>query len=159
MKAYSVDLRSKIVAAHLEQKLSIRKTAEIFACSKSLVQKLVKQQKIEGNLQPKPRGKPRYSHLNNSPAELREIVAAHPDATLLELCELFAQKTGNWVGRTAMCNALQKLGLNRKKKTVRSSFRWHWKSHEIKVRVLGKSQAYRPKKSSLFRWDWSITLV
>ena len=39
MKAYSVDLRSKIVAAYLEQKLSIRKTAEIFACSKSLVQK------------------------------------------------------------------------------------------------------------------------
>ena len=84
--------------------------------SKSLVQKLVKQQKIEGNLQPKPRGKPRYSHLNNSTASLREIVAAHPDATLLELCELFAQNPGNWVGRTAMCNALQKLGLNRKKK-------------------------------------------
>jgi transposase len=54
--------------------------------------------------------------LNNSTASLREIVAAHPDATLLELCELFAQKTGNWVGKTAMCNALQKLGLNRKKK-------------------------------------------
>jgi transposase len=85
---------------------------------KSLVQKLVKQQKIEGNLQPKPRGKPRYSHLNNSTASLREIVAAHPDATLLELCELFAQKTGNWVGRTAMGNALQKLGLNRKKKQL-----------------------------------------
>jgi transposase len=116
MKAYSVDLRSKIVAAHLEQKLSIRKTAEIFACSKSLVQKLVKQQKIEGNLQPKPRGKPRFSHLNNSSKELKEIVAAHPDATLVELCELFAQKTGNGVGRTAMCSALQKLGLNRKKK-------------------------------------------
>lgn len=43
-------------------------------------------------------------------------MAAHPDATLLELCELFAQKTGNWVGKTAMCNALQKLELNRKKK-------------------------------------------
>jgi transposase len=114
-------LRSKIVAAHLEQKLSIRKTAEIFAVSKSLVQKLVKQQKIEGNLQPKPRGKPRYSPLNNASTELREIVAAHSDATLVELCELFAQKTGNWVGRTAMCSALQKLGLNRKKKTVRSS--------------------------------------
>ena len=116
MKAYSVDLRSKIVAAHLDQKLSIRKTAEIFACSKSLVQKLVKQQKIEGNLQPKPRGKPRFSHLNNASKELKEIVAAHPDATLVELCQLFAQKTGNLVGRTAMCSALQKLGLNRKKK-------------------------------------------
>lgn len=66
MKAYSVDLRFKIVAAHLEQKLSIRKTAEIFGCSKSLVQKLVKQQKIEGNLQQKPRGKPRYSYLDIS---------------------------------------------------------------------------------------------
>jgi transposase len=43
-------------------------------------------------------------------------VTAHPDATLVELCELFAKKTGNWVGRTAMCSALQKLGLNRKKK-------------------------------------------
>ena len=116
MKAYSVDLRKKIVAAHQEQKLSIRKTAEIFACSKSLVQKLIKQQKIEGNLQPKPRGKPRFSHLNNASKELKEIVAAHPDATLVELCELFAERTGNWVGRTAMCNALQKLGLNRKKK-------------------------------------------
>jgi len=116
MKAYSVDLRSKIVAAPLEQKLSIRKTAEIFACRKSLVQKLVKQQKIEGNLQPLPRGKPKFSHLNNALEELREIVAAHPDATRVELCELFAQKTRNWVGRTAMCSALQKLGLNRKKK-------------------------------------------
>jgi len=46
----------------------------------------------------------------------REIVAAHPDATLVELCELFANRTGNWVGKTAMCSALQKLGLNRKKK-------------------------------------------
>jgi transposase len=54
--------------------------------------------------------------LNNASTELREIVAAHPDATLVELRELFAQKTGNWVGRTAMCSALQKLGLNRKKK-------------------------------------------
>ena len=92
MKAYSVDLRSKIVEAHLEQKLSIRKTAEIFACSKSLVQKLVKPQKIEGNLQPKPRGKPRLSHLNNSSTELREIVAAHSDATLVELCSFICPK-------------------------------------------------------------------
>jgi transposase len=116
MKTYSVDLRKKIVAAHQEQKLSIRTTAAIFCVSKSLVQKLVKQQKIEGNVQPKPRGKPRYSHLNNAETELREIVTAHPDATLVELCELFAHRTGNWVGKTAMCSALQKLGLNRKKK-------------------------------------------
>jgi putative transposase len=53
--------------------------------------------------------------LNNASKQLREIVAAHPDATLLKLCELFAELTGSWAGKTAMCNALQKLGLNRKK--------------------------------------------
>jgi len=38
-----------------------------------------------------------------------------------QLCELFAQKTGNWVSRTALCPYLQKLGINRKKKTWYSS--------------------------------------
>lgn len=116
MKAYSVDLREKIVAAHLENHNSIRTVASIFSVSKSLVQKLVKQQKLEGDLQPKQPGKPRFSYLKNAEVELRELVAEHPDATLVELWEFFADKTGNWVGRSAMCQALQNLGLNRKKK-------------------------------------------
>ncbi|MHC5916441.1 MAG: helix-turn-helix domain-containing protein [Nostoc sp.] len=116
MKSYSVDLREKIVAAHLQKNISIRKVANIFSVSKSLVQKLVKQQKLEGNLKSKPRGKPQFSHLTSADIELRELVESHPDATLIELCELFADKTGNWVGQSAMCRALQKLGLNRKKK-------------------------------------------
>lgn len=72
------------------------------------MQKLVKQQKLDGNLQSKPRGKPQFSHLTNADIELRELVEAHPDATLIELCELFADKTGNLVGRSAMCRGLQK---------------------------------------------------
>lgn len=116
MKSYSVELREKIVAAHIQKNISIRKVADIFSVSKSLVQKLVKQQKLEGNLQPKPRGKPQKSHLTNADIELRELVEAYPDATLIELCELFADKTSNWVGPRAMCRALQRLGLNRKKK-------------------------------------------
>jgi hypothetical protein len=35
--------------------------------------------------------------LNNAEKELREIVTAHPDATLVEFCKLFAHRTGNWV--------------------------------------------------------------
>jgi hypothetical protein len=34
----------------------------------------------------------------------------------VELCELFAHQTENWVSRTVMCRYLQKLGLNRKQK-------------------------------------------
>ena len=76
------------------------------------------QKQTEGNLQPKQRGKPQFSHLTNAEAFLRTLVAEHLDATLVEWCELFGQKTGNWVSRTAMCRYLQKLGLNRKKNMV-----------------------------------------
>ncbi len=116
MKAYSLDLRSKIVTAHLTERMSIRKVATRFAVSKSLVQKLVKQQQSEGNLQPKQRGKPQFSPLTNAEPFVKALVADNPDATLVELCELFAIQTGNWVSRTAMCRCLQKLGLHRKKK-------------------------------------------
>jgi transposase len=116
MKSYSIDIREKIVAAHIHEKISIRQVAIRFAVSKSLVQKLIKQQQVDGNLKPKQRGKPQFSHLTNAEVELRELVAENHDATLVELCELFAVKTGNWVSRTAMCRSLQKLGLNRKKK-------------------------------------------
>jgi putative transposase len=116
MKAYSIDLREKIVTAYLQGNTSIRKVAVRFTVSKSLVQKLVNQQRIDGNLQPKQRGKPQFSHLKNAESVLKELVAENPDATLVELCELFAVKTGNWVSRTAMCRSLQKLRLNRKKK-------------------------------------------
>jgi putative transposase len=81
MKAYSVDLREKIVAAHLTQKMSIRKVATVFAVSKSLVQKLVKQQQTEGNLQPKQRGKPQLRLLKNAEEKLKPLVAEHADAT------------------------------------------------------------------------------
>ena len=83
--------------------------------SKSLVQKLVKLQLTEGNLEPKHRGKPQFSHLTNAEAEVRALVAAHADATLVELCEVYLEKTGNWVSRTAMSRYLQILGLPRKK--------------------------------------------
>lgn len=117
MKSYSVDLREKIVSAHLVEKNSIREVADRFSVSKSLVQKLVKQQKLEGNIEPKKRGKPQFSHLTNARGEIvTKLVEENSDATLVEFCELFAQKTGNWVSRSAMGRFLNKLGFSRKKK-------------------------------------------
>jgi putative transposase len=117
--------------------------------SNSLVQQLIKQQRSEGSLQPKPRGKPQLSHLTNAETEVRTLVAEYPDATLLELCELFAIKTGHWVSRAALCRYLQKLGLHRKKNMVQSPSRDR-KSRKIKIRVLGKNQRYRARKSGIF---------
>jgi transposase len=121
MKAYSIDLREKIVLAYFLDNISIRETAARFSVAPSFVQKLIKQQKIDRNLEPKKRGKPQVSFLTNAEPELRVIVAENNDATLAELCELFWEKTGNWPKKSAMCSALQRLGLNRKRKTMRSS--------------------------------------
>ncbi len=77
MKSYSIDLQEKIVTAHLTAKMSIIKVAIRFDVSKSLVQKLVKQQKNERNLQPKQRGKPPFSPLTNAEAEVKALVTAH----------------------------------------------------------------------------------
>ena len=71
MKSYSLDLRSKIVTAHLVEKMSITKVASRFGVTKSLVQKLVKQQQNEENLLSKKRGKPRFNHLANAEVEVR----------------------------------------------------------------------------------------
>lgn len=118
MKAYSVDLREKIVKAHLIEKSSIRQVAARFSVSKSLVQKLVSLQKTEGSVEPKRPGKPQFSYLNNAQASetIKKLVSEYQDATLAELCELFAWVTGNWVSSTAMWRCLKKLGLCRKKK-------------------------------------------
>jgi putative transposase len=82
MKSYSVDLRSKIVEAHLIQKISIRKVAQIFAVSKSLLPKIVKQKRTERNVFPKNRGKPRFIQLISSEETVRSLIAEYPDATL-----------------------------------------------------------------------------
>ena len=121
MKAYSLDLREKIVACHIEEKVSIRKVAARFAVSKSLVEKLVLQHKREGNVEPKQPGKPRFSYLTNAESLVRTIVQENQDATLAELCELFAQRSGNWVSISAMHRKLQLLGLTLKKKRQKQS--------------------------------------
>ncbi|MBP0028948.1 transposase [Roseofilum sp. Guam] len=118
MKAYSVDLREKIVKAHLVENHSIRQVAARLSVSKNLVHKLVKQQKTEGNVDLKRLGKPQFSYLTSVEAQeqVKTLVEKNIDATLGELCELFAELTGNWISPTAMCRCLQKLGLSRKKK-------------------------------------------
>ena len=138
MKASSSDLREKIVTAHFLDKISIRKVAISFGVSKSLVQKLVKQQRIDGNLQPKKRGKPQFSHLTNAEVDLKILVRDNHDATLLELCELFAAKTGNWVSQSAMCRALQKLNLNRQKADALRSGLPTMEAHQAKRCVVAK---------------------
>jgi transposase len=113
MKAYSIDLREKIVLAYFLDNISIRETAARFSVAPSFVQKLIKQQKTDRNLEPKKRGKPQVSFLTNAEPELRVIVAENNDATLAELCELFWEKTGNWPGKSAIVTAIGAISIDK----------------------------------------------
>jgi hypothetical protein len=62
---------SKIVTAQVVEKYQARNVASRFCVTKSLVQKLVKQQQNEENLLSKKRGKPRFNHLANAEVEVR----------------------------------------------------------------------------------------
>ncbi len=115
MKAYSLDLREKIVHAVESGESSIRKTAQRFSVSKSCVQKLLAQKRHEGHLNPRKQGGSKQSSLLPYQELLVAIVQQYPDATLAAYCEYLGEETGLWVSQSTLCRALQRLKLPRKK--------------------------------------------
>jgi transposase len=120
MKAYSVDLREKIVNAIENGESSFRKTAQRFSVSKSCVQKLVEQKRTQGHVVPCKQGGS-VSALRQHHVQLRALVKNQPDATLAEYCERLFDETGLWVSQSTMCRTLQKLNLPRKKNAAPQS--------------------------------------
>jgi transposase len=70
MNPYSIDFREKIVQAYTQGGTSIRKTAERFGVSKGFVQKMLKQQKEKGHLQPGKQGGSMKSELSGHEPQL-----------------------------------------------------------------------------------------
>jgi len=118
MKAYSLDLRQKIVDAYGCGDISQRKLAENFGVALSFVQNLLKRYRELGTVGPKVRTEQTPTKLNAEQLEiLRQLVAAQPDATLSELRERLYEKTEVLIG-VATVNRMvrRKLHLNLKKK-------------------------------------------
>lgn len=115
-KAYSMDLRQKIVGAYDRGGISQRKLAQKFDVTKSFVQKLLKQRRETGSIAPKVREKQTPPKLNEEHrAILIQLVEAKNDATLSELCDQIFQCTGVRVGTTTMHNTLKQLKITFKK--------------------------------------------
>ncbi|MEO0537461.1 MAG: transposase [Cyanobacteria bacterium P01_A01_bin.123] len=94
MKAYSSDLRSRIVKTYESETISQRALAQRFCVATSFVQKILKQYRETGSLAPKPHGGGHRAKLNGAQELiLAELVEAKNDATLLELAELLAERT------------------------------------------------------------------
>jgi Transposase and inactivated derivatives len=120
MKAYSLDLRQKIVEAYAEGNISQRQLAKQFRVALSFIEKLLKQHRETGSIAPKVRTQQTPTKLR--PEQLMvlgSIVEANKDATLDELRYQLAQQTGVLIGRSTVDRMVKKLNLSVKKNAAR----------------------------------------
>jgi len=116
MKAYSDDLRLKIIETIQANDLPQVEIAEQFGVSKSFVEKLWHRFRTTGSYKAKAHAGGVERFLKNDEPLIRELVAAQPDTTLSELCEKVAARTGKSAVTTAtMCVEVQRLDLPLKK--------------------------------------------
>jgi transposase len=115
MRAYSPDLRERIVSAVERGKGSLRELADLFAVSLSCIVRLLRRYRASGSVLPKPHAGGPCPLLDADACQrLRDLVREQPDATLAEL----QARLGIACSLSTLCRALQRLGLSRKKKTL-----------------------------------------
>ena len=120
MKAYSTDLRDKIVLAYERGNGTWDQVAEIFGVGRRTVARFLKLHGAGHSLAPLPHGGGYPATLDEKSLKLlQSLVAAQPDATLAELSAHLNRKAKVEVHPSTLCRALQKLGLPRKKKPRR----------------------------------------
>ena len=106
--SYSTDLRERAVAYRLAGN-SLRKTAETFRVSHTIISDWVNQFKEEGTLKKKPL---KRTFRKIDPEGLRVFIANHPDAYLREIAKEFHCSI------SGIRKALKCLGITRKKKQL-----------------------------------------
>ena len=114
MKAYSLDLRERIIADR-EKGTSIRKLATQYKVSRGMVWNLIKLKRNTGKINPKPATGGKQSQLAAKETELAEMIQKYPDYTLEEYCEYWDEQTGVRVSASTMWRKLQQLKLTIKK--------------------------------------------
>ena len=115
MRAYSLDLRERIVRA-VEAGAPQSVVARAFGVGRATVERYVRLGREAGGLAPKPiPGRPPAI----GPAEwaaLEAQLGAAPDATLAEHCATWERERGERLSPSAMHRALARLGVTRKKR-------------------------------------------
>jgi transposase len=115
MRAYSPDLRERIIAALEAGTDPQSEIAATFGVSLSFVEKLWRKWRKTGNCDALPHAGGRERSLKNDEAKIRAAVAEQPDLTLAELSEQIEAAKGTRVVPMTMCRELKRLNLPRKK--------------------------------------------
>lgn len=117
MRGFPIELRERIVAAHVDQGLSISEVAELFAVSYASVRRYVKKASRGESLEPSsPPGA--AEKLGRKEREwLRRALEANPFTTSYELAARYNRSfPSNQVHRSSILRAMHRLGFTHKKR-------------------------------------------
>lgn len=106
---YSQDLRDRVLAAY-DRGMTTKQIADTFAVSPAWARRVKQCRRETGRTEPLPRGGAMVIKIDMQ--RLAELVLEQPDATLLELRD----RLGVDCTESAICRALQRLGLTFKKR-------------------------------------------
>lgn len=115
MKAYSVDLREKVLRA-VDQGYPRSEIIKLLGVSRATIKRYLKQRRETGNITVRPiPGRPskKFAPLQ---AGLVAQLQAYPDATLETHCQIWEQEHGLRVSPTTMGRAIRRVGWTRKKR-------------------------------------------
>ncbi len=115
MRAYSEDLRHRVIAACEEGELSQRAVAERFGVSVPFVEKLLQRYRRTGEVAARKPGGRRAVIVGRALARLKRRLKEHPDSTLAELREA----CGVDCSLVTVHNTLMREGYRRKKNAAR----------------------------------------
>jgi transposase len=114
MKAYSEDLRLRIVAA-VDGGMPRSEAARTFEVGRATVKRYLALRRATGALAPRPRAGPPPVTTAALRAALPARLRAAPDATLAEHCTWWEQQSGVRFSTATMSRLIARLGWTRKK--------------------------------------------
>ena len=115
MASYSVDLRERVVKAHIEEGQSKSAVGRIFGVSRWSVGRYVKRA-AAGSLAATPHPGKRQRLDGEGCEVLRRQVQEHADWTLQRHAEALAKDTGTSLKKSSVGNYLKRLGITHKKR-------------------------------------------
>lgn len=147
MRAYSIDLRERIVAAVREEKQPVLVVARLFRVCRATVTAYLRQLDTEGHLRAKTSpGRPREIASGDEPALVAQLEAT-PDATLEEHCGEWERQRGVRVSVATMQRAILRINWRLKKRPLRRA---------SKTRTPGRSGGRMLSDSTPRTWSSSM---